>query len=31
MVGLAIEFFEAHPLLPVEGLFLVVTGFLGGD
>ncbi|WP_395825391.1 fluoride efflux transporter CrcB [Collimonas sp.] len=30
MAGLAVGFFESHPLLPVEWRLLVVTGFLGG-
>ncbi|AMO99959.1 crcB-like family protein [Collimonas arenae] len=30
MAGLAVGFFEAHPLLPVEWRLLVITGFLGG-
>ena len=29
MAGLAVGFFEAHLLLPVEWRLLVVTGFLG--
>lgn len=30
MAGLAVAFFEAHPVLPIEWRLLVITGFLGG-
>jgi len=30
MTGLAVAFFEAHPVLPIEWRLLVITGFLGG-
>jgi CrcB protein len=30
LAGLAVGFFESHPLLPIEWRLLVITGFLGG-
>jgi CrcB protein len=30
LIGIAIEFFSAHPAVPMEWRLLAVTGFLGG-
>ena len=30
LIGVALAFFSAHPLLPPEWRLLVITGFLGG-